>query len=65
MPNKVSEKKLAVGIICILIGLAILLNTKIVSAPIKVSEAGIFLATLSLSLIAYGVVFLRKSMMKL
>jgi drug/metabolite transporter (DMT)-like permease len=65
MPTKISEKKLAVGIICIILGVVVLLNTTLVSTPIKVSEIGILLCLLSVVLIASGIMFFRTSRTKM
>jgi hypothetical protein len=65
MPTKISEKKLAVGIICVILGLAVLLNTTLISTPVKVSEMGILLCTLSMALIAFGIMFFKKASIKI
>jgi hypothetical protein len=64
MPIKISERRLAVSIICVIVGLSILLNTTIVSTPIKVSEIDILLSMLSVALIAFGIMFFKKSVIK-
>ncbi len=65
MPTKISEKKLAVGIICLIPAVVVLFNCTLVSTPIKVSETSILLGTLSVALIAFGIMFCRTSKIKM
>lgn len=59
MRVKISEKKLAAGIICLILGVILLLNTTLFLAPVKISEFGILSCILSLALIAFGTIVLR------
>jgi hypothetical protein len=65
MPTKISEVKLVIGITSLILGVAILLNAKLVSTPIKVSETGILLFMLSVALIAFGIISFKTSKIKM
>jgi hypothetical protein len=65
MPTKISEKKLSIGIVLIALGLMVLLNATLVATPIKVSEVGILLALVSLVLIIIGIMFFKRSMIRM
>ncbi len=64
MPTKFSEKKLAIGISLFMLGLVVLLNTTLFASPVKVSEAGVLLSLLSVSLMVFGVTFFKSAKMK-
>ena len=64
MPTKVSEKKLAIGIIYIVIGILILLNTSVINTPVRVSEIGILYALLAFVLIGLGVRSFKRAVLK-
>jgi hypothetical protein len=61
MPTKVSEKKLAIGVVFIALGLMVLLNTTLITTPIRVSEVGILFCVLSIVLVGTGIGFFRKA----
>jgi hypothetical protein len=65
MPTKISEKKLSIGIVLIALGLMVLLNATLVATPIKVSEVGILLALVSIVLIIIGIMFFKRSMIRM
>ncbi len=65
MPTKVSEKKLAIGVVFIALGLMVLLNTTLVATPIRVSETGILFSLFSVVLIVLGIRFFKRSMIRI
>ncbi len=64
MPARVSEKKLAIGVIYIVIGVIILLNTAVVTTPVRVYETGVFFAFLAFVLIGLGVRAFKRAVLK-
>jgi hypothetical protein len=65
MPTKISEKKLSIGIVLITLGLAVLLKATLIATPIQVSEVGILLALVSIVLIITGIMFFKRSMIRM
>jgi hypothetical protein len=65
MPTKISEKKLSIGIVLITLGLVVLLKATLIATPIQVSEVGILLALVSIVLIITGIMFFKRSMIRM
>ena len=64
MPTKVLENRFALSLLCILTGIIVVLNTSLITAPVRVSEKGIVMIILSFCLIALGLRLLKRSMIK-
>ena len=64
MPTKVSEKKLAIGIIYMVIGVIVLLNTSVINTPVRVSEKGILYVLLAFVLMGLGVRSFKRAILK-
>jgi hypothetical protein len=61
MPAKISEKQLFLGIVFLLAGLAILLSTKLVNSPVKISEKGLLLTAIAIALFFLSARFISRS----
>ncbi len=64
MHTKLSEKKFFAGIIVFVTGLLILLKTKIVIEPIRISEIDVVWTLVAISLIGFGLSLFRRSVVK-
>ena len=58
---KISEKKLAIGIILLVTGILLLTNAPIINTPVQLSEKGLLFALLAIGSIILSIVFIRKS----
>ena len=64
MPAKVSEKKLAFGILYMVIGVIVLLNTSVINTPVRVSEKGILFVLLAFVFIGLGIRSFKRAVLK-
>jgi tetrahydromethanopterin S-methyltransferase subunit E len=64
MSTKTSEKKLAVSLTCLAIGIILFLSTPVVTTPVLVSEKGILSAAVALTLVAFALFSFKDSVRK-
>lgn len=64
MPAKISEKHFFLGILFLLTGLAVILKTTLVNAPVKISEKGLLFGAIGIALLFFSVRFFSKSIHK-
>ena len=64
MRRKISEKKLAIGLILLVVGGILLTNTTLIDGPVRVSEKRILFSLLAVSSIILSISFIRKSIQK-
>jgi uncharacterized membrane protein YiaA len=64
MPTKVSEKKLFVAIACLVIGVVLLMKVQVIEGAIRVSEKGLLLAVLSVCLLVFGAITIKRANVK-
>ena len=65
MPTKMSDKKLAIGIVLIGLGLMAFLKSTVIVTPIRISEINILWSLFSLVLIFLGIRLLKSSIMRM
>ena len=64
MPAIVSEKKLAIGLVCLAVSSLLWFNTTLVSAPVRVSEKGIAAVVVAVVLMGLAIRFLKGAIWK-
>ena len=64
MRRKISEKKLAIGLMLLVVGSILLTNTTLIDGPVRVSEKRILFSLLAVSSIILSISFIRKSIQK-
>lgn len=64
MRVKISEKRLLIGVVLFLVGIAIFFNTTISRWPVRVSEKLILFNLLAIVSLVIGVIFLSRSFNK-
>jgi flagellar biosynthesis protein FliQ len=61
MRTKTSEKQLFLGVVFLVAGLVVLLNTTFLNAPVKISEKGLLFVAVAIALLFFSVRFFSKS----
>ena len=64
MHRKISEKKLAIGLMFLVFGVILLTNTTLIDGPVRVSEKGILFTLFAACSIVLSISFIRKSIEK-
>jgi len=64
MPTKIAEKKLAVSLACLAAAIFIFSKTTIITTPVRVSEKGLGLLLVAVTLLAIAIRFFKRAIVK-
>ena len=61
MPTKLSEKKLAIGLVLVVVGVVIFFKTSLITTPVLISEKAIVYVFIAAMFVVFGVLAFKRA----